>query len=265
MADASRAAAPAGFDRERVAALTAAIACVAVVGVGLSLSIPLLSLEMERMGLSGAVIGFNTALAGVASICVVPFVPRLAARLGVLTLLWLSIATAVVSFLGFRLFYDIAWWFPLRFLFSAAFGALFVLSEYWINAAAPPDRRGLVMGVYATVMALGFAVGPAVLKLVGTSGWPPYLVGAALYAAAALPLAAGRGLTPELEGRPKRSVLSFILAAPVATLAALAFGAAETGGLAPPPTYRPRVRVRGGKPALLVSLPAVCTTSRPLP
>src|SRR5215212_3477274 len=114
MTDASRAAAPAGFDRERIAALTAAIACVTVVGVGLSLSIPLLSLEMERMGLPGAMIGLNTALAGVASICVVPFVPRLAAQLGVLTLLWLSIVVAVVSFLGFRLLYDIVWWFPLR-------------------------------------------------------------------------------------------------------------------------------------------------------
>src|SRR5215207_1513514 len=173
-----------GFDRERISALTAAIACVTVVGVGLSLSIPLLSLEMERMCLPGAMIGLNTALAGVASICIVPFVPRLAARLGVLTLLRLAIVVAVVSFLGFRLLYDITWWFPLRFLFSASFGTLFVLSEYWINAVAPPDRRGLVMGVYATVLALGFAIGPAVLKLAGTTGWPPYLAGAALYASA---------------------------------------------------------------------------------
>jgi MFS family permease len=257
--------APAGFDRERIAALTAAIACVAVVGVGLSLSIPLLSLEMERMGLSGAVIGLNTALAGVASICVVPFVPRLAARLGVLTLLWLSLAVAVASFLGFRLLYDIVWWFPLRFLFSAAFGTLFVLSEYWINAAAPPHRRGLVMGVYATVLALGFAVGPAVLKLVGTSGWPPYLVGAALYAAAALPLAAGRGLTPELEGRPKRSVLSFILAAPIATLAALAFGAAETGGFALLPIYGLRIGFGEDNAAFLVSILAIGTMTFQIP
>src|SRR5215212_12250566 len=86
-------------------------------------------------------------------------------------------AAAVVSFLGFRLLHDIVWWFPLRFLFSASFGVLFVLSEYWINAVAPPDRRGFVMGIYATVLALGFAIGPAVLKLVGTTGWPPYLVG----------------------------------------------------------------------------------------
>ena len=58
----------------------AAIACVAVVGIGLSLSIPLLSLEMERMGLSNTWIGVNTAIAGVASIVVLPFVPRLAAQ-----------------------------------------------------------------------------------------------------------------------------------------------------------------------------------------
>ncbi len=56
-----------------------------------------------------------------------------------------------------------------------ALGALFVLSEFWITALAPPERRGLVMGVYATVLALGFATGPAVLAGVGTSGWPPYL------------------------------------------------------------------------------------------
>src|SRR4051794_20451584 len=175
---------------------------------------------------SGAMIGLNTALAGVAGICIVPFVPRLAARFGVVTLLWLSIAVAIASFLGFKILFDFAWWFPLRLLFAASFGTLFVLSEYWINAAAPPERRGLVMGVYATVLAIGFAIAPAALKLVGTSGWPPYLAGAALSALAALPLLAAHGLSPALEGRASRSVLSFILAAPLATLAALVFGAA---------------------------------------
>ena len=56
-------------ERERVAAIAAAIACVAVVGIGLSLSIPLLSLEMERRGASSTLIGLNTAMAGISSIC----------------------------------------------------------------------------------------------------------------------------------------------------------------------------------------------------
>jgi MFS family permease len=267
MPDASPAAAasPAGFDRENVAAITAAIACVTAVGIGLSLSIPLLSLEMERMGVSGAMIGLNTALSGIACIIIVPFVPRLAARLGVLTLLWLSIAVAILSFVSFKVFFDFAWWFPLRFLFASAFGTLFVLSEYWINAAAPPHRRGLVMGVYAAVLAIGFAIGPAALKIVGTSGWPPYLAGAALYALAALPLVAARGLSPALEGRAKRSILSFILAAPVATLAALVFGAAETGGFALLPIYGLRLGFDADNAAFMVSVLALGTVAFQIP
>ena len=64
---------------------------VTVVGIGLSLSIPLLSIEMERRGASSTLIGLNTAVAGIASICTVPFVPRLAARIGVAPLLGLAL------------------------------------------------------------------------------------------------------------------------------------------------------------------------------
>jgi MFS family permease len=221
-----------GFSSLRVRSLAAAIGSVAAVGVALSLSIPLLSLEMERMGVSNTGIGINTAIAGLASVIVIPFVPQLAARTGVLPLLWGSVIVGALSLLAFKALWSFAWWFLLRFVFSAKLGVLFVLSEYWINAAAPPARRGLVMGVYATVLALGFATGPAVLAAVGTSGWPPYLAGAALFALASLPLAFAQGLTPEPRGGNKRGVLSFLGAAPAATLAALVFGAVETGGFA---------------------------------
>ena len=173
-----------GFSSLQVRSLAAAIGSVAAVGVALSLSIPLLSLEMERMGVSNTGIGVNTAVAGLASILVIPFVPRLAARVGVLPLLWGSVVVGALSLLAFKALWSFAWWFPLRFVLSAALGVMFVLSEYWISAAAPPARRGLVMGVYATVLALGFAAGPAVLAAVGTSGWPAYGSGAALFALA---------------------------------------------------------------------------------
>jgi MFS family permease len=245
------------IDRARVAAITAAIACVTAVGIGLSLSVPLLSLEMERMGISGTLIGLNTAVAGVASICVIPFVPRLAARIGVLPLLWLCVVAAVLSLLGFRALFSFPWWFPLRFVFSAALGSLFVLSEYWINAAAPPRRRGLVMGIYATVLSLGFAAGPGLLTVVGTSGWTPYVAGAALFGLAALPLLLSRGLSPQMGEGTGRSVGSFIVAAPAATIAALIFGAAETGGFALLPIYGLQLGFDAAAAAVLVSVLAL--------
>jgi MFS family permease len=245
------------FDRPRVAAIAAAIACVTAVGIGLSLSIPLLSLEMERMGVSGTLIGVNTAIAGIASICIVPFVPRLAARVGVLPLLWICIVVGALSLPAFNALYSFAWWFPLRFVFSAALGSLFVLSEFWINAAAPPHQRGLVMGVYATVLALGFAAGPGLLALAGTSGWPPYLAGGALFALAGVPLLFARGLSPDVGGGTGRSVFSFVLAAPSATIGALVFGAAETGGFALLPVYGLQLGFDAAAAAFLVSIVAL--------
>ncbi len=84
--------------RAALEGIIAAIALATLVGIGLSLSIPLLSLEMERMGASGGQIGLNTAIAGFASIITLPFAPRLAARLGVGRLIFLAILVTALSF-----------------------------------------------------------------------------------------------------------------------------------------------------------------------
>ncbi|MCC5977410.1 MAG: MFS transporter [Salinarimonas sp.] len=243
--------------RARNGSIAAAIGCITCVGVGLSLSMPLISLEMERMGASGTLIGANTAIAGIAAVMTVPFVPRIAARTGVLPLLWGAVLLAASSLIAFKLTYDIVLWFPLRFVFSMALGTLFVLSEYWVNSAAPPERRGFVMGIYSTVLALGFAAGPAILSLTGTQGWPPYLAGAGLCLVAAVPLILARGISPRIDRGTGRTVLSFILAAPAATLAALIFGAVESGGFAILPIYGLELGYAAAGAAFLASLMAL--------
>lgn len=241
----------------RLGAIAAAIACIAVVGIGLSLSIPLLSIEMERMGMSGTLIGINTAVAGLASIVTVPFVPRLAARIGVLRLLVASVGLGALMILAFKLLPGVAWWFAIRFLFSAALGVLFVLSEFWINEAAPSARRGLVMGIYATVLALGFAVGPTLLAILGTQGWAPYLAGSGLFLAGLIPLALARELSPRIGEAPSRRLLGYLRLAPAATLAALLYGAVETGAFAILPLYGLRLGLSAETAAGLVSAVAL--------
>jgi MFS family permease len=225
------------FSRQTVASLAAAVACIVAVGIGLSLSIPLLSFALDQMGASRTLIGLNTAMGGVATIACAPFIAGWARRYGMRPVLAAAIALGVVSLLAFQAAGPIWVWFPLRFLFGVALAVLFVLSEYWINAAAPEDRRGLVLGVYATALSIGFATGPQILALVGTSGPAPYFAGAALFALAALPVAIAGGMAPAIEERPSSGVVTFLWAAPAGTLAALAFGAAETGAMALLPLY----------------------------
>ena len=240
-------------DGARFASIAAAITCVAVVGIGLSLTIPLLSIEMERMGASSTLVGINTAVAGLAAIFTVPFVPRLAARLGVVRLLVLAIVLGAACLVAFKLLPGIAWWFVLRFVFSMSLGALFVLSEFWINEAAPPARRGLVMGIYATVLALGFAVGPILLALLGTRGFAPYLAGAGLFLVAMVPLVLARGLSPVIPQGRGRPFVAYLRLAPSATFAALVYGAVETGGFAILPLYGLRLGYDAETAAGLVS------------
>lgn len=245
------------LDRGARAVIIAAILTISAVGTGLSLMLPLLAIELERMGASATLNGLNTAVAGLANIVVAPLVPPFAARFGQRRLLLLCLAGLIATILAFPLLPSVAAWFVLRFVFGLAIGALFVLSEFWITVSAPEARRGLIMGIYATVLALGFAVGPAVLALTGTAGWLPYLACAGLMALAIPPFALLPGAMPPIGDAPHPRVLPLIRLAPVATLAALMFGALETGSFSQLPLYGLRRGLDDSGAALLVTWQAL--------
>ena len=238
---------------ERRTGIAAAIGCVSAVGVGLGLGFPLLSLVLESRGVPGHVIGLVTAMGGLATLAVAPLTPRFMRRLGVPPTLMLAVVLAASSFLAFYWAGPLWLWFALRFLNGAGLAVLFVASEFWINALAPPDRRGLVMGLYATVLSLGFAAGPALLAVTGSHGPLPFAVGTAL-ALSAAPLALlGAGAAPRMDAPPRRSLPDYLFSAPTATLAALVFGAVETGSLGLLPVYGLRIGLDEAAAALLVA------------
>lgn len=181
--------------RQRRYGIAAAITCIAVVGFGVSLSTPLLSLWMEARGVSETWIGLNTAVAGLAALAAAPLVSPLIRRTGTPVLLHLALAIAAASFALFPVTPFWAW-FPLRFVFSGALTCLFVVSEFWINAVAPDQRRGLVLGIYAAVLSTTYAAGPALLALVGSDSPIALAAPLAALAIAALPVALARAAAP---------------------------------------------------------------------
>jgi MFS family permease len=237
-----------------VPGLVCAISTVSIVGIGLSLTMPLLALRLAEQGYSAWEIGLNPAAAGVATLVGAAFVPSWARLLGVKRLLVLALIVSGASLLAFAGTNDYWAWLALRALFGCALTALFVMSEYWINAIAPPTRRGFVLGLYTTVLAAGFAVGPAILGLVGTSGSAPFMAGIALFAVAAVPVLLGSGSAPSLASAEHAPVLGFLGATPIATFAGLLHGAIETAAMGLLPVYALQAGLGAQTGAFLVSL-----------
>ncbi|MCI0467938.1 MAG: MFS transporter [Beijerinckiaceae bacterium] len=240
--------------RETVRSLAAAIASVTIVGMGLSLTMPLLALRLDGQGYSAQAIGFNATAGGLAILAGAAAVPVLVRRAGVKRLLLLAILIASLGLLSFALTNDYWAWLLIRAVFGGALSILFVTSEYWINAIAPPRQRGFVLGFYATSLSAGFAAGPLILGFTGTDGLLPFIAGMVLFALAAAPVVVLSGKAPEIKSAPKVGFLIFLTSVPAATFAGLLHGAIETASLGLLPIYALRAGESPQTGALFVSL-----------
>ncbi|EJN04810.1 MFS transporter [Phyllobacterium sp. YR531] len=234
-------------------ALVAAIATISAVGVAIGLGIPLLSVILENRGHSATMIGLNAAVAGIASIVAAPFAAPIAARFGVVPTLLAMLLMGGLAFFGFHFFTDFWMWVVLRVFLHFALTMLFILSEYWINAAAPPERRGLVLGIYGTVLSMGFALGPWLFAQIGSVGIMPFAVGFGIIIVAMLPVMFAWKESPDFHEEEHVPFAPFIWAVPTATAAVFVFGAVETGGFALFPVFGARIGYSEANAALLLT------------
>jgi MFS family permease len=161
---------------------------------------------------------------------------------------------ATISGFGFYYVENFWLWFPLRFFFHGAITTLFILSEFWINAASPPSKRGLVLGIYATLLALGFALGPLLYSLIGSEGILPFLVAGGAILLSAVPIFIARAESPRLDEKPEMHFFRYIFLVPTATAAVFVFGAVEAGGLSLFPIYATRAGFTEAQGALLLTI-----------
>lgn len=214
---------------DRFASLAAIYACIFANGLGMGLSLPLLSLILEREGVSATLNGANAMVGAAAMIVVTPFIPALAARFGTLNFLAASYVTASLSLLLFPATTSLLLWFPLRFALNSALQCLFVVSEVWINSVAPDGMRGRLIAIYTSVFAIGFGLGPLIIQVLGTSGWAPFIGGAITMLSALIPLLmVPSRLIPRIEHADAKAMFGFVFASPTAAAAALCYGAVES-------------------------------------
>lgn len=191
------------------AAIAGVIATVSVFAIAQGLSYPLLSFILQRHGVSPGMIGLSAAMTPIGFILSAPVIPAVSRRFGAgrTALACAMLSAVLLALIG--AFQNVYAWFLLRFLLGVVVNPLYVLSEVWMIALAPPARRGRIMGIYSTVISAGFAAGPVCLLLVGSQGWRPFLVGIAAFSACGACLAAVLHRLPDMHAAGGRSVSVF--------------------------------------------------------
>jgi MFS family permease len=215
-------------DRIPWAAMTGIIATVTVFAVAQGLTYPLLSFILERQGTTPGLIGVSAAMTPLGFVVSAPFIPALARRIGGARLAILCSILAALTLIAIAWTQDVRAWMPLRFLLGFFANPLYVISETWLISITPAPRRGRIMGLYSSIVSGGFAVGPLSLGLVGTRGWPPFLIGIAAFFLCGLIVLA---VVPRLPAMPHErevtSVGGFFALAPLILFAVFAAAAFE--------------------------------------
>ncbi len=214
---------------QRRRSLAGVIAAMAVVNVVYGLSFPLLALVLEGQGVSRTLIGLSTVVQALAVLVIAPWSPDLLRRVAPSRLMQLAATSLAGLFLVAGLFPGVWLWFPLRFVIGALTALLWICSEALLNELAEEHRRGRTIGIYTAVGAAGFALGPLLLILTGSTGMRPFYATSLLILGAGLPLflVAHRPLAP-VAGRSAGLWRVFRLA-PAVMLANIVYAAsAET-------------------------------------
>ncbi len=240
--------------RQRRLSLAVVIAGVFGVGVAFGAMIPLITLRLERDGVDTALIGLNAAMFPIAVLAIGPFLPRLVGRLGTLRSMYAGLAVGGATILLFPLFPNLGAWFALRFIVGTASAIHWVVSETWMNMIATDRDRGRIMGIYATVLAGGFACGPLIIGVTGIDGWRPFLIIAGAVALSAVPLPFARGLAPPMPAQHGATLRGLVAVAPTVMLAALVGGFVDTGLFTLLPIYGLRAGFAEATVVVMLSL-----------
>ena len=243
------------MDRQRLINLIAAIAAITVFGFALGLMFPLLSLVMEKNGMSPKVIGYNTAMQPLGILIAGFIVPLMTRRWGtkpVAIPAAIVTATLILTYPFMPIFWS---WFAMRFIQGFAVAILFSVSEAWVVEAATGPARSRIMAIYTGVLSLSFGLGPTLISVTGVDTPVPFFIGAAVLLAGTVPMFFYRqaeAFAPDTDA-DGLSIFGFARLAPILIVAVGMFGIIDAANLGFLPVYGVKQGLSQETAALMVT------------
>jgi MFS family permease len=211
--------------RLRQRSLLGVIAAMAVVNLVYGITFPLLALVLDDQGVSKTLIGLSTMAQALAVVVLAPLAPAMLQRFAPSRLMQGITVLLALLFVVAGLIPNVWFWFPLRFIIGALTALLWISSEALINDLAEEKWRGRVIGIYASVGAAGFALGPMLLIFTGSVGMIPFYCTSALVLCAGIPLFIVSHRPLRHSGESSHGFWKLFLLAPAIMLANMVYAA----------------------------------------
>ncbi len=234
-------------------ALIAVIAVLAAYSLTVGYVYPAVAFNLKVKEFSSSLIGLQSAMSGLGILAGSLAAPILADwftawKATIIALLGSAIAIILLGVID-----PIAPWFFLRFAIGFTGSMLFVVSETWINQLAPDHLRGRIIGIYTSVLAGVFAVGPWLTSVLGFDGWKPFFLVAVILLIMGAPLLIFRKHMPNETSHESGALLSTFKLIPVLLLGVAAFGFFDGAVLTLWPVYALEKGVSVDHAALLLT------------
>jgi MFS family permease len=212
-------------------------AACAAIGLQAGVGMPLVPLALERAGHDKLTIGLVSACWGIGMLSFGTRIPALAARFGAVPAIIGAVVIGAALNVAFTVTSGPIAWGVLTFLHGLVGAVPWVVSEIWMNVVVEEKRRGRVMGLYGAMVALGMALGPLVLQVVGVYGPTPFLTCAGLSLLVAAPLLPYWRTAPRIRIDKASGFATVVVLAPLAMFAAFSCGLGEQVAFSFLPVY----------------------------
>lgn len=155
---------------------------VIVSGASQGLLLPLLSILLERHGVSSDLNGMNASALYIGIFCTMFFVEKPVVRFGYKKVIVVGLILVTGSSLLFTVSSSLYLWFVLRLLVGVGDSSLHFSTQQWILSSSPADKRGRFFSLYGMAYGIGFSIGPLGINLLPMGEAVPFLVSGSLYA-----------------------------------------------------------------------------------
>ncbi len=215
--------------QDRWMGLTAVIIAAFLVGLSFGMGYPVSALKLTASGSAEWVVGIIGAAPSLAVLMILPFVPQLVRRYGVIATFASGSLTAAAGYAVLAIVDSALAWIAVRFLMGAGIAVSWLVSQTWVAVVSDEVTRGRALALYVMAFSSGMAVCPALIDWLDVSGPLPLAAGVVASVLSIVPVVLVARLAPDVDAEDAGAgnVFQALFWAPVAMAGAFMSGFIE--------------------------------------